>query len=104
MSDGDRYDSVEVREAPASPTRTPPRDVKGDPALLAQGWVARFVADERQTKEAEELYTSLGFQFLAEAIAPEALGPRCGSCKDLVCGTYQMIYTRREAAVPPEGR
>jgi hypothetical protein len=96
--EADRFATVEVRasEKDAGPGRVP-----GDPARLAEGWTARYLADERQVQDAQELYGSLGFEVLVEAVPPEALGPRCSACSDVVCTSYRMIYTRRVSREDP---
>jgi hypothetical protein len=67
-----------------------------DPALLAEGWERRFVADARRAKEASELYQQLGFEVRAEPLRPTDLGDDCEDCKLVVVFQFQTIYTRRK--------
>lgn len=66
-----------------------------DPALLAQGWVHRFVTSPDRANEMAELYASLGFEVRLEPIRPESLGAYCQECQLVLCRSYVMIYTRQ---------
>ena len=66
-----------------------------DPALVADGWERRYLADENRAAEARELYTSLGYEVLEGRLEPDDFGPACGECALVVCPTHVMIYTRK---------
>lgn len=67
-----------------------------DPALIAEGWQPRFIADARQTREATELYTQLGFEVRAEPVPVEQMGDDCSDCQVLVLLQFKTIYTRKK--------
>jgi hypothetical protein len=66
-----------------------------DPALTAEGWERRFIADPRRAREATDLYTQLGFEVRAEPLSPEELGDDCSDCQLVLLG-FRTIYTRRK--------
>lgn len=70
--------------------------LKPDPALVAEGWQARFIADARQTKEAVELYAQLGFEVRAEPVPVEQMGDDCSDCQALILLQFKTIYTRKK--------
>jgi hypothetical protein len=65
-----------------------------DPALVLDGWVRRFTADEQRAKEAMELYTQLGYEVRAEPVRPEELQDDCQDCRTVISFYFQTIYTR----------
>ncbi|HJN80346.1 MAG: hypothetical protein QF723_00245 [Phycisphaerales bacterium] len=69
--------------------------VKDDPALIAEGWERRQLADPSRAKEAIELYESLGFEVLAKELEDSDFGEECKTCAVAGCQGYVMIYTRR---------
>jgi hypothetical protein len=69
--------------------------LEGDPALLADGWERRFIADARRAEEAIELYESLGYEVLAEPVRKEELGEDCDDCQLLAALQFKTIYTRK---------
>ncbi len=69
--------------------------LKPDPALIAAGWQPRFVADARQTKEATELYTELGYEVRAELVPVEQMDDECSDCQVLILLQFKTIYTRK---------
>lgn len=71
--------------------------LKPDPALVAEGWQPRFIADARQTKEATELYKQLGFEVRAEPVPVEQMGDECSDCQVLVLLQFSTIYTRKKS-------
>ena len=81
----------------------PDLDFPPDPALLAQGWERRFMADPSQAKEAERLYSELGFEVRTESIKPFELSELCGSCGLATCRAYVTIYTRRPTPLGGKG-
>jgi hypothetical protein len=66
-----------------------------NPALVAQGWERRFIADEHRAKEAMELYSQLGFEVRAEAVSPEELDDDCQDCRAVIAYRFCTIYTRK---------
>jgi len=70
--------------------------LKPDPALVAEGWEPRFIADARQTKEATELYEELGFEVRAEPVPIEDMGEDCSDCQALILLQFKTIYTRKK--------
>ncbi|MBI2899155.1 MAG: hypothetical protein HYY17_03160 [Planctomycetes bacterium] len=69
--------------------------MKPDPAILAQGWEHRFLADPARAQEAADLYRSLGLEVLERPVKPSDFGPQCAACAAVACRSYVMIYTRR---------
>ena len=67
-----------------------------NPALLAKGWTPRFIADKRQTDEATELYTQLGFEVLTEAVPTKKMNDDCSDCQIVVLLQFKIIYTRKK--------
>ena len=74
----------------------PDLDFEPDPKLVAEGWERRFMADADRAKEAEELYESLGFEVLTEAVKPTELSDLCSDCQLVVCRYYVTVYTRKK--------
>ncbi len=72
--------------------------IAGNPALEAEGWQRRYLADEPRAREALELYGSMGFEVRAEKLDAEDFAEQCGDCSPTVCRSYVMIYTRKPAA------
>ena len=72
--------------------------LKPDPALVAEGWQPRFIADARQTKEATDLYEELGFEVRAEPVPIEDMGDECSDCQALILLQFKTIYTRKKGA------
>lgn len=68
-----------------------------DPALLADGWEYRFVADATRATESVALYRELGFE-VHEAPVGEAASPACQDCQLVALLKFHAIYTRRPAA------
>ncbi len=75
--------------------KTPELSVAADPELLAQGWERRHMAATQQAKEAEKLYTSLGFEVRLESLSTTAFSEKCQSCASVVCRSYVLVYTRK---------
>lgn len=71
-----------------------------DPELIAQGWQRRFMADARRVQEAVELYKSMGFEVLTQAVKPAELSDDCDGCRVIVAFQFQTIYTRKQQAAP----
>lgn len=69
--------------------------VRGDDALIAQGWTRRFLADANRAEEARELYTSLGHEVLLQSPEPSHVRAECEGCQPTVCRDYFLVYTRR---------
>lgn len=72
--------------------------LRPNPALVAEGWERRFIADARQAKEAAELYSQLGFEVLAEPVQAAEMGEDCEDCQVLVLLQFKTIYTRKKVA------
>ena len=70
--------------------------LKPDPALVAEGWQPRFIADARQTKEATELYQELGFEVRVEPVPVKDMGDDCSDCQVLILLQFKTIYTRKK--------
>ena len=70
--------------------------LKPDPALVAEGWQPRFIADPRQAKEATDLYEELGFEVRAEPVPIEDMGEDCSDCQALILLQFKTIYTRKK--------
>jgi len=66
-----------------------------DPALTADGWVKRYLADPARAREARELYSSMGYEVYEQKLDPADFPLSCGECPSEVCRAYVMIYTRR---------
>jgi hypothetical protein len=69
--------------------------LEGDPALLAEGWERRFMADGARAREAVELYASLGFEVRAEPVRREDVADDCEDCQLVMLLKFATIYTRR---------
>ena len=78
------------------PTSLESISVQPDPALLAEGWERRQLADPERAKEAVELYESLGFEVLAKELTEADFGDACKTCAVAGCNGYVMIYTRKK--------
>ena len=66
---------------------------EADPALAAEGWELRFIADEDRAREASELYAQIGFEVRDEPIAPESSDEDCQPCQASAV-RFHAIYTR----------
>ncbi len=66
-----------------------------DPELVAAGWLRRNLSAPDRIDEARELYESLGFEVRVESLQPENFGSKCGSCAEIACQSYVLIYTRK---------
>jgi hypothetical protein len=75
-----------------------------NPGRLAAGWEARFVADRARAREAIELYRELGFEVVADPVAPQDLRGACEPCRIAMQLQFSMIYTRRPAEAPAAAR
>ena len=73
-----------------------------DPAILADGWEPRFVADAARHREAAALYADLGFEVLSIALQLADFGAECGGCA-AGCPEFSMLYTRRRPVPVPGG-
>jgi hypothetical protein len=72
--------------------------LRPNPALLAEGWERRFIADARQAQESMELYSQLGFEVLAEPVQSSEMGEDCEDCRVLVLLQFKTIYTRKKSS------
>ncbi len=69
--------------------------VQDDPALVADGWTRRFMADATRAEEAVALYESMGFEVKVQELTPADFGPNCTECGSSLCMSYVLIYTRK---------
>lgn len=67
---------------------------RADPALAAQGWLRRFITDEKRVQEAIDLYTELGFEVHVEPLREDELPESCEGCQILMLQQFKTIYTR----------
>lgn len=70
-------------------------DLMAEPALVAEGWVVRFLSEGRRADEAMQVYADLGFDVLARPVAPDMVSPLCAQCLVSSCPRHIVIYTRR---------
>lgn len=80
----------------------PDLDFPPDPALVAQGWERRFMADPVRAREAKRLYSELGFEVHCAQIKPAELSEVCGDCALETCLAYVTIYTRKKTGRDPD--
>lgn len=69
--------------------------VPGDPALRDAGWQRRTMTDPSRVEELTEIYTSLGFEVLAQPLSKSDFGESCEACAESACTSYVLMYTRR---------
>lgn len=78
------------------------RQLEPDPALVAQGWELRFVADAHRVAEMTQLYRELGFEVLAQPLVgvedDEQLDPDCVGCVVASVFQFKSIYVRRPSS------
>ena len=67
-----------------------------DPALLAEGWERRFIADGRRAKEMIDLYTELGYEVHVEPVHAEEFDDDCQDCGLIAVLKFGTIYTRKK--------
>ena len=67
---------------------------QADPALVAQGWVRRFITDGKRVQEAIDLYIDLGFEVHVEPLGEDELPESCEGCQILMLQIFRTIYTR----------
>ncbi len=70
-------------------------------ALIADGWVRRYLADPNRAREAVQTYTEAGFEVLLEELEPRSFAASCSGCAATVCATYTVVYTRKRALEDP---
>lgn len=71
-------------------------EIPPDAALVTAGWVRRHLVEATRAQESVDLYTSMGYEVTVRKLTRADLGPRCGACAPLVCGSCVLIYTRKE--------
>jgi hypothetical protein len=76
--------------------------LRPDPDRVANGWERRFIADATRTKEAIELYESLGFEVVADPIRTHEMGEECDDCVLVALMQFRTIYTRKKDASDSE--
>jgi len=72
------------------------RNIRPDPARVADGWERRFLADPARAREATELYEQLGFEVAADPVRAEDLTDDCADCRLIAAIGFRVIYTRRK--------
>jgi hypothetical protein len=77
-------------------------NLEPDPQRVAEGWTRRFVADSARAEEVLELYRQLGFDAVADPIAPEDLHGSCEQCRVVAQLQFKVVYTRRPQAQTAE--
>ena len=78
-----------MEESPCLPS------IATEPALAAEGWEARFLADPGRAEEAMALYRGLGLEAMARPLDPARFDARCAGCASTACRTAVVVYTRR---------
>ncbi|MCP4806912.1 MAG: cyclohexa-1,5-dienecarbonyl-CoA hydratase [Proteobacteria bacterium] len=71
------------------------RGVLTSEVLVAEGWQRRFLADESRAREAQEMYSSSGFEVHLQRLMPDDFGEKCQDCAASVCTSYVVVYTRK---------
>lgn len=71
--------------------------LRPDPALVAEGWNRRFIANFMRAAEAIELYEKLGFEVRAEPVKPREAGAECEDCTVAIALQFSSIYTRKKS-------
>jgi len=66
-----------------------------DPALLAEGWERRFIADGQRSTEVVELYRQLGFEVRLEPIRAAEIPEGCSDCQLVFLLQFKTVYTRK---------
>jgi hypothetical protein len=69
--------------------------IRDDPALVAEGWERRQLADPARAQEVIALYKSLGFEVLTRELEESDFSADCKACAVAGCQGYVMVYTRR---------
>jgi hypothetical protein len=82
-------------------TGTAELGVRTDPALVADGWVRRYLADPERAREAVETYGAAGFEVRLEPLKPGNFAEHCQGCAAIVCRTYVVVYTRKKPGSTP---
>jgi len=72
---------------------------KADPALAAEGWELRFIADDDRAREASELYAQIGFEVRDEPLVPAPPDEDCQPCQASLV-RFHAIYTRVARRIP----
>jgi hypothetical protein len=71
--------------------------IRSDPDRVADGWERRFVVEGRRAAEYLELYSSLGFDVVADPVQREQVGDECDDCRLALLLEFRTIYTRRRS-------
>ena len=66
-----------------------------DPALLAEGWERRFIADGQRSAEVVELYRQLGYEVRLEPIRAAEIPEGCSDCQLVFLLQFKTVYTRK---------
>jgi hypothetical protein len=67
-----------------------------DPALTAEGWELRFIADAERMSEVSELYADIGYEVRAEPVrvTHDQVADDCAPCATTMLNVFS-IYTRK---------
>jgi hypothetical protein len=69
-----------------------------DPRRVSEGWSPRFITDGARAEEMMQLYRQLGFEVVADPIAPQDRRGICEHCRVVMQLQFRIIYTRK----PPQ--
>lgn len=72
-----------------------------DAERIRAGWEHRFLAAGERAEEMIALYRELGFEVVADPVAPDGLVDGCATCFGAGSEAYRSIYTRRGPGSPP---
>jgi hypothetical protein len=69
-------------------------ELKGDDALIEEGWERRSILDEPRLSEVVQLYRDMGLEVKVVDLTPEMIEEGCDTC--LVGGleNYKVVYTK----------
>ncbi len=74
----------------------PAADFEPDPRLVAEGWERRFMADPQRAREAEEMFTAMGFEVRLEPVRRDEFAAACRDCAlSAECLNYVTVYVRK---------
>ena len=69
--------------------------IPADAALVADGWVRRFIADLRMARDAQNTYQELGYEVRLEPMNAAHLKEECNGCRVLF-KQFCAVYTRKK--------
>jgi len=68
---------------------------KEEAKLASEGWERRYVADQRAAREAEENYSTLGYEVLLMKPDVDTLREECSGCR-VTIEDYRIVFTRKK--------